>query len=134
MTLSVWKCLSVSISNPCDRPKATSVTQFDKVSLGVAVLRHIACLTIALLVSAGVSLSQQPQQLPGVQMFSSNEFGVDLATGSVNFSIPMRFENRQDTLLECSHGDKWSGLWALSTLSNQFYRLTVRRSTCWIYA
>src|SRR5262245_27081563 len=49
--------------------------------------RGIAQMAGVLLLLAGVSLCQD---VPGVQMFSTNEFGVDLATGNVNIQFPLR--------------------------------------------
>ena len=45
---------------------------------------------LLLLAIAGTALSQNT---PGVQDFSTNKFGVDLATGAVNITIPIRSKN-----------------------------------------
>jgi RHS repeat-associated protein len=46
----------------------------------------LAITTVLVSFSGGVSA----QSVPGVQMFSTNEYGVDLATGNINLSIPVR--------------------------------------------
>ena len=57
-------------------------------------LRRLVCARLALVLllawpSQSVSQLANPG-LQGVQMFSTNEYGVDIATGNVNIDIPLR--------------------------------------------
>lgn len=52
-----------------------------------SILLLILELTFAFSLNSLQAVAQNP---PGIQMFSTNEYGVDLATGNVNISIPLR--------------------------------------------
>jgi len=60
-----------------------------KESLRSWLVSPVTLCSVALVVQ-GVA---QNQSVPGVQMFSTNHFGVDLATGNVNLTIPLRSKN-----------------------------------------
>ena len=95
MALSVEKCLSFRgfASKTSDRvshllpiPFVSRFWQAPALLLKSA-MRRLFCTVGILLALHGVATSQT---LPGVQMFSTNEYGVDVATGNVNIGIPLR--------------------------------------------